>query len=252
MVHFAYGGDWLGASIDISNSIRSGKGFQYDITTTTKTNWPTMLSSWRSLRAVALRPRLLATSQCPGRSGVVRSASSTPGHHDEENDTSDLGAEFFGTYSVILPPEPFIFGVSHIPRRPVPSHIARPSYVTPSYVTPSVHGQSDPCVPSGDGRIQLDGPGEWRLRRAAQLAREVLDYAGTLVKVKATVASSFPNCANIQVGRHHHGCLGRRDSSIHRVPFSLSITSRVFWLPKIVLYQREQRRSSRDPRCVRG
>lgn len=151
-----------------------------------------MLSSWRSFRAVALRPRLriLSTSQCPGRSGVIRSVSSTPGHHgtvphDEEDDTSELGAEFFGTYSVILPPEPFIFGVSHLPRRPVPSHIARPSYVASS-----AHGQPNPCVSSGDGRIQLDNPGEWRLRRAAQLAREVLEYAGTLVKVKAHIVVS--------------------------------------------------------------
>ena len=115
----------------------------------------------------------------------MRSVSSTPGHdgivpHDEENDTSELGAEFFGHYSVILPPEPFVFGVSHILQRPVPSHIARPSYVTPS--APDL---SNPFVSSGDGRIELGSPGEWRLRRAAQLAREVLEYAGTLVKVKA-------------------------------------------------------------------
>ena len=118
----------------------------------------------------------------------MRSVSTTPGHtvpHNEESDTSELGAEFFGTYSVILPPEPFVFGVSHIPQRPVASHIVRPSYVTPSN-----HGQSGPCVSSGDGRIQLGSPGEWRLRRAAQLAREVLEYAGTLVKVKAGVVVS--------------------------------------------------------------
>jgi hypothetical protein len=59
----------------------------------------------------------------------MRSVSSTPGHqgtvpHDEETDTSELGAEFFGTYSVILPPEPFIFGVSHIPQRSVLAHCA--------------------------------------------------------------------------------------------------------------------------------
>jgi methionyl aminopeptidase len=122
----------------------------------------------------------------------MRSVSSTQGHHsavphDEENDTSELGAEFFGTYSVILPPEPFIFGVSHIPRRAVPSHIARPSYVTRS-----AHDQSYPYVSSGDGRIQLGSHGEWRLRRAAQLAREVLEYAGTLVKVKAGIVVSQP------------------------------------------------------------
>ncbi len=115
----------------------------------------------------------------------MRSVSFTPGRHDtitheEENESSELGAECFGTYSVILPPEPFIFGVSHIPQRPVPSHIARPSYATPS-----AHGRPNPCVSSDDGRIQLGSTGEWRLRRAAQLAREVLEYAGTLVKVKA-------------------------------------------------------------------
>jgi len=115
---------------------------------------------------------------------TMRSVSFASRHltHNEENDTSDFGAEFFGTYSVILPPEPFIFGVSHIPQRPVPSHISRPPYVTFS-----AHGQPDPCVSSGDGRIQLGSPREWRLRRAAQLAREVLEYAGTLVKVKAGI-----------------------------------------------------------------
>ena len=114
---------------------------------------------------------------------LMYSVSSTSGQHatvarDEENDTSEPDAESFGTYSVILPPEPFIFGVSHIPRRRVPSHIARPPYITPS-----AHGQPV----SDDGRIQLGSPGEWRLRRAAQLAREVLDYAGTLVKVNAGI-----------------------------------------------------------------
>lgn len=164
--------------------------FQYDITTTTNTNWPTMLGSWRSLRVVTLRPRarLVSTFQSPGRFGVRRSVSSTPWSHctvphHEESDPSKLDG--FGTYSVILPPEPFIFGVSHIPQRPVPSHIARPSYVTPS-----AHGQSNPCISSSDGRIELDSPGEWRLRRAAQLAREVLEYAGSLVKVKANIVVS--------------------------------------------------------------
>lgn len=226
------------------------------ITTTTitdlATDWLTMPGSWRSLLAISLRPhpRRLATSHPPGWSVLTRSVS-TPGRHstvarDEENDTSELDAEIFGAYSVILPPEPFIFGVSHIPQRPVPSHITRPPYITPS-----AHGQPDPCVPSGDGRIQLGSPGEWRLRRAAQLAREVLEYAGTLVKVKAGTVIFFI-CADIHVGWLHHGCLGRRCSRIYRISFSLSVASRIFWFPKVMLYQREQRRSSRDPRCVRG
>lgn len=113
----------------------------------------------------------------------MRSVSSTPGHaRNEETDTSEMDAEDFGSYSVILPPEPYIFGVSHIPQRPIPLQIARPPYVT-------VHGQP---APSGDGRIQLGSPAEWRLRRAAQLAREVLEYAGTLVKVKAGIVVFQP------------------------------------------------------------
>ena len=147
-----------------------------------------MLGQWRSFRVISLRPYLTTShySHLPGRSGVRRSVSSISRHHGtvaHAEDTSGLDAEVFGTYSVILPPEPFIFGVSHIPQRPVPSHIARPPYIT----TSATHDQPGPCVYSGDGRIQLGSPREWRLRRAAQLAREVLEYAGTLVKVKANI-----------------------------------------------------------------
>src|SRR5882762_3078272 len=35
----------------------------------------------------------------------------------------------YGTYSIILPPEPFQFGTSHIPVLPVPPSITRPQYV---------------------------------------------------------------------------------------------------------------------------
>jgi len=38
-------------------------------------------------------------------------------------------AEDFGNYNVILPEQPFVFGVTHIqPLRLVPSHIERPYY----------------------------------------------------------------------------------------------------------------------------
>jgi methionyl aminopeptidase len=103
----------------------------------------------------------------------------------EDDDISGLGAEFFGTYSVILPPEPFVLGVSHIVQRPVPEHIPRPSYVTSS-----IQGQSALGGVSDDGRILLGSSGERRLRQAARLARDVLEYAGTLVKVKADICPS--------------------------------------------------------------
>jgi len=103
---------------------------------------------------------------------------------DEDNDISepDTDSEYFGNYSVILPPEPFVFGVSHIPQRPVPEHIPRPPYLTSS-----THHQYTLSGSSSGDRIQLGGSEERRLREAARLAREVLEYAGTLVKVKAGI-----------------------------------------------------------------
>ena len=103
---------------------------------------------------------------------------------DENNDISepDTDSEYFGNYSVILPPEPFVFGVDHIPQRPVPEHIPRPPYLTSSTRHPYTLRES-----SSDDRIRLGGSEERRLREAARLAREVLEYAGTLAKVKAGV-----------------------------------------------------------------
>jgi methionyl aminopeptidase len=120
----------------------------------------------RPLNILSPRPARLLSS----RYTTVSTASSGA-------DLSELDDESFGIYSVILPPEPFVFGVSHIAQRPVPPHILRPPYVTPS-------SSAKPTSNSGDGRIQLGSSGERRLRSAARLARDVLEYAGTLVKVK--------------------------------------------------------------------
>ncbi|KAJ7665078.1 methionyl aminopeptidase [Mycena polygramma] len=78
-------------------------------------------------------------------------------------------------YSVILPEEPFIFGVSHIKPRSVPEHILRPHYAGGS-----------PTVQDVDGKVQLGGDAETRLRAAAALARKVREFAGTLVKPGVT------------------------------------------------------------------
>jgi methionyl aminopeptidase len=105
--------------------------------------------------------------------------------------TSESDDEFFGIYSVILPPEPFVFGVSHIAQRPVPPHILRPPYATPS-------SSAQPTSNSGDGRIQLGSSGERRLRSAARLARNVLEYAGTLVKVKTSRHCNSPAALTVR------------------------------------------------------
>ncbi|KAJ7157191.1 methionyl aminopeptidase [Mycena filopes] len=76
------------------------------------------------------------------------------------------------SYSVILPEEPFVYGVSHIKPRTVPKPISRPHYAGGS-----------PEVPQDvDGRVELGGDPERRLRAAAKLARNAREFAGTLVK----------------------------------------------------------------------
>lgn len=84
----------------------------------------------------------------------------------------------FGQYSVILPEEPWVFGVHHIKPRNVPNHIPRPNYALP--VSHNLN-QQDPG--DKDGRFPLGGIAERKLREAASLARDVREYSKTLVKV---------------------------------------------------------------------
>lgn len=90
-----------------------------------------------------------------------------------------------GDYSVVLPKEPFVWGVSHIIPRPVPIHIRRPPYIKGD--RPTVNDLNHREVYEGDGRVALGSPEEMSLRKAALLARDALNYASALVKV----ATSF-------------------------------------------------------------
>lgn len=86
----------------------------------------------------------------------------------------------FGVYDLILPPEPFIHGVNHIAMPCVPLHIPRPPYVGKTTGDPaSVEG---PYM--GDGRIELAGEDERKLRNTANLAKLVLSRAKDWVKVR--------------------------------------------------------------------
>ncbi|KAF9459151.1 methionyl aminopeptidase [Collybia nuda] len=93
---------------------------------------------------------------------------------------SDLTEDDFGDYSVILPEEPYVFGVSHIVPRSVPSSIARPYYAVPGFAS----DDSGP-IPRAE-RITLGGEAEIQLREAAKLARKVREFAGTLVRIGIT------------------------------------------------------------------
>ena len=128
-------------------------------------------------------PTLMALR--PGTRSLYRALRQSPRHRNYSIQ------QLPGDYSVVLPREPFVWGVSHIIPRPVPIHIPRPPYIKGDrpILDDTKHGEPF----DGDGRIALGSSEEKSLRKAALLARDALNYASTLVKV---VASSIdPACA---------------------------------------------------------
>lgn len=96
----------------------------------------------------------------------------------------DLPTEDFGHYSIILPPEPFIFGVSHIKPREVPRDIEKPPYIFNN------GNELQEGVNKPESIIELGGEAESRLRKVAQLASRVREFAGSLVKVIFSFSNS--------------------------------------------------------------
>ncbi|KAL5527906.1 hypothetical protein ACEPAG_6707 [Sanghuangporus baumii] len=87
-----------------------------------------------------------------------------------------------GNYEIILPPEPPVWGVKHIPVRGVPDHISRPAYAIPGKIVEDsdpYHGEPY----AGDGRIKLSSEEERKLRRANSLAKRTLDKASELIRI---------------------------------------------------------------------
>lgn len=99
-----------------------------------------------------------------------------------EQESSSLPDDF-GLFNIILPEEPFVFGVAHITPRTVPQSILRPSYVSSKLGNASsdIFQAGEGTAESG-GRIELGGEDERRLRAAAKLAKEVRKFASTLLR----------------------------------------------------------------------
>lgn len=123
-------------------------------------------------RPVSLKPSIPLLGNIPGYATIRRYSIDSVENPDDPGEIED-----FGQYSIILPPEPFVFGVSHIKRRHVPENIVKPSYVQ--------EGGSDTVqgVEKPESIIELGGEAEMRLRNAARLAKDVREFGGSLVKV---------------------------------------------------------------------
>ena len=104
----------------------------------------------------------------------------------------------FGSYSVILPEEPFVWGVSHISPRTVPSSIGRPPYAR-ALAEKDKHSPHSSESRSGhsrerskdDSRIRLGTEEETKLRASSRLARKTREFSGTLVRVGIVLERFF-------------------------------------------------------------
>ncbi|KXN89007.1 Methionine aminopeptidase 1D, chloroplastic/mitochondrial [Leucoagaricus sp. SymC.cos] len=133
--------------------------------------YPSRRSSSLSTCTFSLTHRSIKTSSFLRKSSLNAAA--------EEEYLPD-GVDDFGNYSVILPEEPFVFGVSHIKPRDVPGHIIKPPYVL-NNGNETLEGTNKP-----ESIIELGGEAEVRLRGAAQLAMKVREFAGSLVRAGVT------------------------------------------------------------------
>ena len=124
--------------------------------------------------------RFLGRSSCIRSLHTSRRRLSTLPPADSSLDIHSDPYPDYGTYSIILPPEPFQFGTSHIPVLPVSPSIQRPQYAI-ERKDKSDTETKDPW--EGDGRIELNTDEEKRVRKAAGLAKSVREFVGGLVKV---------------------------------------------------------------------
>ncbi|KAK2459938.1 hypothetical protein APHAL10511_008023 [Amanita phalloides] len=172
--------------------------------------------AWNSLRLYSRRQPLRVSLQCEHN----RNSSSSPVSEDDIPD--------FGDYSVILPPEPFVFGVSHIAPRLVPSHIRRPAYASAHPMTRE--GKEHISRSGSDEKIVLGGESEVRIREAAKLARTVREYAGSLVQAGITTNTIDAAIHEFIIAHnaypsplHYHGfprscCTSVNNIMVHGIP----------------------------------
>lgn len=125
----------------------------------------------------------MQTIKCPRRNLSYIAAAI---HETLDNSASSVTDDTdFGEYSVILPEEPFVFGVSHIKPRGVPSNITKPHYAVAGEAR-TMGSPSKPQYPRElkSRKVTLGSGAENHIREAAQLASQVRNFAGSLVRVR--------------------------------------------------------------------
>ena len=182
------------------------------------------------------------------RSSCLRNSLRTLSTHPPDEEAS------FGIYNVILPEEPFVWGVSHITLRTVPSSIERPQYAR---MHPNDRPTSSPRSGRSQGlfkdsnRIRLGSEEETKLRASAKLARNVREFAGTLVRVSVVFKGRLMDSMVTRAAWGDHQRHRRSDSRFHHRPWCLPVSSTLLGVPAVVLHERQQRRRARHTRRVR-
>ena len=152
--------------------------------------------SVRPLARTAFRPPCLLPKPLPSSVGVCRRSyafspaprqqSSTVDPNEHEFTDEELAEiDAFGLYSVVLPPESSELEARRKSLRPVPSHIIRPPYMAGSNWLSKFGSRAS----IGDRLVALGTEDEARLRRSAKLAKDVLHFAGSLVRVSAIMSN---------------------------------------------------------------
>ena len=121
-------------------------------------------------------PRQVVSLMRRGHTTTAQGAGPQHGSTDE-----DVRIEDEGIYDMILPDNLSKQPLSHVQKRPVPSHIPRPVYATPEAIR-QFHEIGKSCETwEGDGRIAPGSAEEKQLRAAASLAARALSTVGELI-----------------------------------------------------------------------
>ncbi len=158
-----------------------------------------MYSLFRPLLLSGLRPGLAARGHAPLRLNRPRPLHASPIQRSSNHDPGEVSVdqeepirlEDEGEYEIILPLDEFSTAKAI---RTVPTRIQRPPYALAENVRrfkETGDFEQGYRWSEYDGRIMVGTVEERKLRRAADLARRVLRYAGGLVQVRAQKSISY-------------------------------------------------------------